>query len=168
MIEQEVKSICTDALTFLEGVEVRSLWEVGHAAVLTVLVLHAGTQIRLESLGLCASILSVGMLELWIWVGGQASGDDVFWVDGVDNRWLNVVLVVARVNVFWVFVVVMGIDVLWIILGIDVWLDVAWVVLCAWDTVGSPRMVEDPIVVSLRDAQVVVVANFVERILHWV
>lgn len=163
-----MKSICTDALTFLEWVEVRSLWEVGHAAVLTVLVLHTGTQIRLKSLGLCASVLSVGVLELWIWIGGQPSGDDVFWVDGVDNRWLNMVLMVARVNVFWVFVVVMGVDVLRIILGIDVWLDVAWVVLCPWDAVSSPWMVEDLIVVSLRDAQVIVVANFVERILHWI
>ena len=168
MIEQEVESVATDTLTFLKGIEVRSLWEVSHAAVLTVFILHTSAQIWLESLGLSTCILCVSVREFRLSVRGQPSRDNVLWVDWVDHRWFDMVLVMARVDVFRIFVMVMRIDVLRVFLGVDVWFDVAWIVLRAWDTVSTPRMVEDLEIIILRDAQVIVVPNLVERILHWI
>lgn len=168
MIKQEMESVGADTLTFLKGIEVRSLWEVSHAAVLTVFILHTSTQIRLESLGLSTSILCVSVREFRHFVGGQTSWDDVLWVDWVDHRWFYMVLVMARVNVFRIFVVVMRVNVLRVFLGVDVWFNVTWIVFRAWNTVGTPRMVKDLVIIIFRDAQVIIVPDLVERILHWV
>ena len=62
------------------------------------------------------------------------------------------VLMMARVNVFRIFVMVMRIDVLRVFLSVDVWFDVAWIVFRAWDTVGAPRMVEYLVIIIFRDA----------------
>ena len=105
---------------------------------------------------------------MWMLIRVEFWRNNRFWMDWVYNWWFNMMIMMARIDMLGVLIVVMWVFMMRIFASIDIWFYETRVILCSWNAVNTPRMIEDLEEVIFWNAQIVIVANLMKWVLHWI